>query len=186
MSGPDLCLVQIIIRQVFWLLVLSIRIERSCSEYWVPRNTSSQATNMDMVTQTDVLPTGISRLAVNAVVVTTVLTALGTFLAIFRFCLRRKEAFGTDDYVLMAALVFLQLQLAFCFMSIFSSSVPISHYNMWALTLSSRSWFPERLGLANGGSGQISRQNNLDTKGSSSLTTAEDNLMRILFLTCPS
>lgn len=70
-----------------------------------------------MSTTTEVLSTGISRLAVNAVVVTTVLTALGTFLAILRFCLRRKEAFGTDDYVLMVALVFLQLQLAFCYMS---------------------------------------------------------------------
>ncbi len=73
----------------------------------------------NMPTVTDVLPTGISRLEVNAVVVTTVLTVLGTLLAILRFCIRRKEALGVDDYILMVALVFLQLQLAFCYMSMF-------------------------------------------------------------------
>ena len=73
-----------------------------------------------MDTKTEVLSTGISRLAVNAVVIVTILTALGTFLAILRFCLRRKDALGSDDYILMVALVFLQLQLAFCYMSMLS------------------------------------------------------------------
>ncbi|KAI1384396.1 uncharacterized protein F4822DRAFT_415016 [Hypoxylon trugodes] len=69
-----------------------------------------------MSTKTEVLPTGISRLAVNAVVITTILTALGIILAVLRFKLRKREAIGVDDYVLMAALVFLSLQLAFCYM----------------------------------------------------------------------
>lgn len=43
------------------------------------------------------------RLAVNAVVVTTVLTALGTLLAILRFSIRRRETLGTDDYILMVS-----------------------------------------------------------------------------------
>ena len=85
-----------------------------CTRF-VSRETTSQVSRM--ATKTDVLSTGISRLAVNAVVATTVLSALGTFLAIWRFFIRRKDALGTDGYVLMVALVFLQLQLAFCYMS---------------------------------------------------------------------
>lgn len=64
-----------------------------------------------MSSGTVILPTGISRYAVNAVVVTTVLTALGIITAALRFMLRKREALGTDDYVLMVALFFLILQL---------------------------------------------------------------------------
>ncbi|KAG9240249.1 hypothetical protein BJ878DRAFT_305730 [Calycina marina] len=71
---------------------------------------------MDPPKHTVVLSTGISRLAVNAVVATSVLTALADLLAGIRFYIRRRAGLGADDYILMAAMVFLQLQLAFCFM----------------------------------------------------------------------
>ncbi|KAJ4303193.1 hypothetical protein N0V90_002086 [Kalmusia sp. IMI 367209] len=64
-----------------------------------------------MANDPEILPTGISRLAVNAVVVTTVLTFLAILLAFLRFKLRERGAFGGDDYVLMVALLFLVLQL---------------------------------------------------------------------------
>jgi hypothetical protein len=59
----------------------------------------------------EILPTGISRLAINAVVVITIITFLAIVLALLRFKLRERGAFGTDDYVLMVSLVFLILQL---------------------------------------------------------------------------
>ncbi|KAK2589865.1 hypothetical protein QQS21_012456 [Conoideocrella luteorostrata] len=52
----------------------------------------------NMPLQTDVLSTGISRLAVNAVV--------ATALAIARFVIRGKDGLGVDDYFLMVSLVF--------------------------------------------------------------------------------
>jgi hypothetical protein len=60
-----------------------------------------------------ILSTGISRLAVNAVVVVTVLSFLGISLAGIRFCMRGRAGMGKDDYVLMAVLPFLILELCF-------------------------------------------------------------------------
>ncbi|KAI0810571.1 hypothetical protein GGR55DRAFT_695275 [Xylaria sp. FL0064] len=69
-----------------------------------------------MATKREILSTGISRLALNTVVTTTILTALAVFLAFLRFVLRRRDAIGADDYILMVGLVFLLLQLVFAYL----------------------------------------------------------------------
>ncbi|KAF1968843.1 hypothetical protein BU23DRAFT_655316 [Bimuria novae-zelandiae CBS 107.79] len=61
--------------------------------------------------RSEILSTGLSRLAVNAVVVTTVFTFLGILLAFLRFHARGRAALGKDDYVLMVVLLFLILQM---------------------------------------------------------------------------
>jgi hypothetical protein len=58
-----------------------------------------------------ILSTGISRLAVNAVVVTTVLSFLAISLSGVRFYVRGRAGLGQDDYVLMVVVLFLILQL---------------------------------------------------------------------------
>lgn len=70
-----------------------------------------------MSSYSDVLSTGITRYGIIAVVVTTVLTTLATVLAVMRFMFRRKVGFGVDDYLLMAVLVFLMIQLVIQYMS---------------------------------------------------------------------
>lgn len=70
-----------------------------------------------MSSYSDVLSTGITRYGIIAVVVTTVLTTLATILAVMRFMFRRKVGFGVDDYLLMAVLVFLMIQLVIQYMS---------------------------------------------------------------------
>jgi hypothetical protein len=59
----------------------------------------------------EILPTGISRLAVNAVVVTTVLSALAILVAVLRLMLRKGKALGADDYWLIGSLALLLVQV---------------------------------------------------------------------------
>ncbi len=64
------------------------------------------------MTDTVFLSVQISRLDINAVIITTVLTFFAVGLAFVRFRLRKRDNFETDEYVLMVALLFLILQLA--------------------------------------------------------------------------
>ncbi|KAH7310794.1 hypothetical protein B0I35DRAFT_439711 [Stachybotrys elegans] len=59
----------------------------------------------------EILDTGIARIAVNAVVVTCVMTALALALAFTRFSIRMKAGWGVDDTILAVSLIFLIVQL---------------------------------------------------------------------------
>lgn len=59
----------------------------------------------------EILDTGISRLAVNAVVVASVMTVLALLLTGARFTIRWKAGWGIDDTVLAVSLIFLIIQL---------------------------------------------------------------------------
>lgn len=59
----------------------------------------------------EILDTGIARLAINAVVVTSVMTALALVLAFTRFTIRMRAGWGIDDTVLAVSLIFLIIQL---------------------------------------------------------------------------
>lgn len=84
------------------------------------------------MTNTDILPTSISRLGATAVVVTTVLTSLAILLALTRLRIRRRDGLGIDDYVLLVALVFLTIQLVAAYISMpffFSSFLSCNYFS---------------------------------------------------------
>ena len=59
----------------------------------------------------EILDTGIARIAINAVVVACIMTALALVLAFTRFTIRMRAGWGMDDSVLAVSLIFLIIQL---------------------------------------------------------------------------
>ncbi|CAG9972526.1 unnamed protein product [Clonostachys byssicola] len=67
----------------------------------------------------EILDSGIARLAVNAVVVASVMTALALVLTFTRFAIRIQGGWGSDDTVLAVSLIFLIVQLVCQFLLAF-------------------------------------------------------------------